>query len=268
VVSKFSADVEVNIDKLGFDDYAEGVVSTLEDLPDEETPFTLGIFGSWGSGKSSFMKIMQRKMDERGYKTIFFNSWEYGNEEKPWIPFMIKVVDELFEDEIDKKNLIRDIFLFSTDMVLQKYTEGMISAGGILDWVKGIMKTTPYKEWSDDDVNLVIERVTKIEKFKSAVAERARELSKESSKKITLEKIIVFIKSIPKKTRIFLAKVWMRGKTLPETPQRKITKNKIIIFIDDLDRIQDSSIDFLNSLKIFLNIPGWVFIIGYDKNIL
>ncbi|MCZ7360334.1 MAG: P-loop NTPase fold protein [Candidatus Methanoperedens sp.] len=45
-------------------------------------------------------------------------------------------------------------------------------------------------------------------------------------------------------------------------------KKKIVIFIDDLDRIPEKLIDFLNSLKIFLDIKGCVFILGCDYKIL
>jgi hypothetical protein len=223
MVSKFS-DVAVGLseDKLGFRDYADGVIAILESLSKEDTPFTIGIFGSWGSGKTSFMQIMQELLRGRGYETIFFKSWEYGNEEKLWIPFMIKVVDELFKDEIDKKELIRNIFLFSTDLVLQTYSQGRISTSGVLSVFRGSRKTSPFKYWSDEDANIVIERVTKIEKFKNKIKERAG-----------------------------------------NSPG-----GKIIIFIDDLDRIPEKIVDFLNSLKTFLDISGCIFILGCDYEIL
>jgi len=223
MVSKFS-DVAVGLsaDKLGFRDYADGVIATLESLSKEDTPFTIGIFGSWGSGKTSFMQIMQELLESRGYETIFFNSWEYGNEEKLWIPFMIKVVDALFKDEIDKTELIRNIFLFSTDVVLQTYSQGKISTGGILNVFKRSKKTSPFTEWSSKDANAVIERVTKIEEFKNKITERAE----------------------------------------------KSPNGKIIIFIDDLDRIPEKIVDFLNSLKTFLDINGCIFVLGCDYKIL
>jgi len=385
MVSKFS-DVAVenwNEDKLGFKDYAEGVIAPMENMSKKDTPFTIGIFGSWGSGKTSFMQIMQKLLAEylfswdyvlendresllrflrddcdidwteyaeisksddgktihisydknsaeiminkkkekatlkiseehlfsidaplveknwnkkvileelkkefetkgvplsenatirkgkynkweitngekiyivkkekgklkiyrdsrtydlkvknengklniyesRGYKTIVFKSWEYGNEDKPWIPFMIKVVSELFEKEIDRKELIKNIFLFSTDVVLQTYSQGRISTGGILDLFKRSRKNSPFKEWSDEDVKIAIERVTNIEKFKEAIEKKAK-----------------------------------------ESPN-----GKIIIFIDDLDRIPEKIVDFLNSLKTFLDIRGCIFVLGCDYEIL
>ena len=223
MVSKFS-DVAVGLseDKLGFRDYADGVIATLESLSKEDTPFTIGIFGSWGSGKTSFMQIMQELLQDRGYETIFFKSWEYGNEEKPWIPFMIKVVDKLFEKKIDKKELIRNIFLFSTDLVLQTYSQCRISTGSVLNVFRRSGKTSPFKEWSEEDANIVIERVTKIKEFKDKIKERAE-----------------------------------------ESP-----KGKIIIFIDDLDRIPEKIVDFLNSLKTFFDISGCIFVLGCDYKIL
>ena len=81
MVPKFSdAAVEsCQDDILGFKEYAEGVISIIEDISEEDTPFTLGLFGSWGSGKTSFMRITKDLLEHRGYQTIFFNSWEFAN---------------------------------------------------------------------------------------------------------------------------------------------------------------------------------------------
>lgn len=105
MVSKFSdvAVVKSEEDKLGFKAYAEGIIASMERISEINTPFTIGIFGGWGSGKTSFLRIMESLLDSRGYQTLFFNSWD---EEKPWIPFIIQVVDELFKKE-GKKRLVK-----------------------------------------------------------------------------------------------------------------------------------------------------------------
>ena len=202
MVSKFS-DVAVGDweeDKIGFKAYAEGVIDTIE-RSKEDAPFTIGIFGSWGSGKTSFMRIMQELLKSRGYKTIFFDSWKYGNEEKPWLPLMIKVEDELklIENKLDKKELMRNIFLFSTDVALQTFSQGKISTGGILDLIERSRKISPNKVLSNEDTKKVIERVTKIEEFKKKIMEKAEESPK--------GKIIIFIDHldrIPEKIIDFL----------------------------------------------------------------
>ena len=303
MVSKFS-DVAVGLseDKLGFRDYADGVIARLERLSKEDTPFTIGIFGSWGSGKTSFMQIMQELLQGRGYETIFFKSWEYGNEEKLWIPFMIKVVDELFKDEIDKKELIRNIFLFSTDVVLKTLSQGEISSGDILDVYERSKKTCPFKEWSNEDAKIVIERVTKIKEFKKRIEERTE---KSYLFSIVEEKLFSCCKLIneknlnngviPKKlkktfktkglllsddARIMKEKddEWVieGGEWIYVVKKEdgkiniyeRAKKEKIIIFIDDLDRIPEKIVDFLNSLKTFLDISGCIFVLGCDYEIL
>jgi hypothetical protein len=345
MVSKFS-DVAVGLsaDKLGFRDYAEGVIATLESLSKEDTPFTIGIFGSWGSGKTSFMQIMQELLESRGYETIFFNSWEYGNEEKLWIPFMIKVVDELFEDGVVKKDLIRNVALFSTDVVLQTGTQGRVSTGAISNLIDRSRKNRVFKNWLDNDTKTVIERVTKIEEFKKRIKERAEGSYLFSIDTPVLEKLFSHCKLsiraiakrcrkvnfyhinkykedldndvIPKKLkREFKANELSKAKenfekhpkTFKYSPKvhkersrsdnalkekdkwvipygdgiyivkkeddkikiyEKSKKGKIIIFIDDLDRIPEKMVDFLNSLKTFLDIKGCIFVLGCDYKIL
>lgn len=48
---------------LGFDDYA----STLADVIQTSTPrFAIGIFGSWGSGKTTLMRAIEDRLRARG----------------------------------------------------------------------------------------------------------------------------------------------------------------------------------------------------------
>ncbi|KAF5431098.1 KAP family P-loop domain-containing protein, partial [Candidatus Methanophagaceae archaeon] len=322
MVSKCS-DVAVRLseDRLGFRDYAEGVIATLESLSKDDTPFTIGIFGSWGSGKTSFMQIMQELLESRGYETIFLNSWEYGNEEKLWIPFMIKVVDKLFEDGVVKKDLIRNVALFSTDVVLQTGTQGRVSTGAISNLIARSRKNIVFKNWLDKDTKTVIERVTKIEKFKKRIKERAEGSYLFSIDTPVLEKLFSYsklsIRAIAKRCRkvnfyhINKYKEDLNNDVIPKKLKRefkanersrsdnalkekdkwvipygdgiyivekeddkikiyeKSKKGKIIIFIDDLDRIPEEKIvNFLDSLKIFLDISGCIFVLGCDYEIL
>ena len=153
---------------------------------------------------------------------------------------MIEVVNELFKEDgykignnINKTKLIQNIFLFSTDLVLQHYSHGNISTGHFLDLLKKRRKKSPIEGWTEKDTNIVIERVTKIEEFKKEIAKRAREARSEG-----------------------------------ELQAGGVPKGKIIIFIDDLDRIPEKLIDFLNNLKVFFDIKGCIFILGCDYKIL
>lgn len=56
------SDNETDIDLLGFQHLADAVVSIVR--RDDLLPATIGVYGDWGSGKSSLLKIIQNQLDE------------------------------------------------------------------------------------------------------------------------------------------------------------------------------------------------------------
>ncbi len=70
---KFIPDSEINLlekenDILGTSVYVETIRQIVEN-PDIPTPYTIGLFGSWGSGKSSIIKTL-KEIYEKENKNI------------------------------------------------------------------------------------------------------------------------------------------------------------------------------------------------------
>lgn len=106
-------------DKLEFKNYAS-VLS--KSIINSEGPLTYGIFGSWGSGKTSLMRLIKEDIDNNGslpkkksrnksqkvstdkHITVWFNPWRYESEEHPIVPLCASIISEidLVIDDLDQ----------------------------------------------------------------------------------------------------------------------------------------------------------------------
>jgi hypothetical protein len=84
----------------------------LIDSPNTEPPLTIGIYGSWGMGKSFLLKNIEWKLQEEKFKNrpqppgmarrpevhvVHFNAWEYSAAEVIWPGLVRKILDTLEE---------------------------------------------------------------------------------------------------------------------------------------------------------------------------
>lgn len=84
------SDRETVEDCLGFSSYVESLADVC--LEPEIAPLTVGIFGSWGSGKTSLMQMLRAQIDARAVGaagsgttaciTLWFNAWRYEGREE------------------------------------------------------------------------------------------------------------------------------------------------------------------------------------------
>lgn len=84
---------EEQSDGLGFSAYARVLAQSALDT---SGPFTIGVFGEWGTGKTSLMKLIQASLaDKPNVVTVWFNAWRYEKEEHPIVPLVGTIVHEL-----------------------------------------------------------------------------------------------------------------------------------------------------------------------------
>ena len=80
---KFLEDKEIDLeqhDLLNTKQYANSLIETIKHAPRR---YTIGLFGEWGSGKSSIIKTAQMKLEsekENKVKFITYDAWKYAND--------------------------------------------------------------------------------------------------------------------------------------------------------------------------------------------
>jgi predicted KAP-like P-loop ATPase len=79
---------------------------TLSNIIANSVPrFTVGIYGGWGTGKTTIMQMIQNHLDEK-YKddiiTIWFDAWRYENEEFSALVPLVRTIILHLEDYVEK----------------------------------------------------------------------------------------------------------------------------------------------------------------------
>ena len=246
-------DKETNIDYLNFGYLVDLIVEIA--MNRELTPSTIGLYGDWGSGKSSLMKLAQdrieelskskKKKDDDTPKTlcIEFNGWLFEGyedtktslcgtildtlaDEKRFGPEVAEKAKELIK-KIDFKKLIGKGVKFGLDYLL---------TGGI-----GAL------------TDLTLSSILNSLKDKSGSIE-----SKD------IEEILAKFKT-EGKTRTEIKKFRDDFKQLLEDSKVE----NVVVFIDELDRCSpDTVLDVFEAMRLFLFVDGMSFIIGADERLI
>lgn len=238
-------DNETSIDLLDYYHLVDTVIGIIKD--DGLLPATIGVYGDWGSGKSSLLRMIQDslKEDEDVY-TINFNGWLFEGYEDTKSALMGTILEQIAENEkfgakVKKKAL----------SLLQK-----------IDWMKvaGTLSKHAIAFAALGPSGLGITTVS------DAVAKIA-EVVKNGAENVDTEKIIKAIagkeeqgRQIRKGIREFHTEFeQLLGETKIKT---------LVVFIDDLDRCNpDTIIETLEAIRLFLFVKKTAFVIGADERL-
>lgn len=210
--AKILLDVPVEDGVLGFDNYRDALINIIKG---SEPRFTIGIFGGWGTGKTTLMKMMKKKLDDEGEVTVWFNPWQFEKEKHLIIPLIQSLKLEL---ETKYKNQVEQSILDKIGDIAFRFA-------------------LSFKP----EINLGITKI-------SFDAEKFIEKGEEK--------------------KDFASLYFELNQTLKDIT-KNIKKDRIVIFVDDLDRcLPDRALQVLESVKLFLDSEGYVFVLGLDRNII
>lgn len=232
-------DSETNIDLLDFDYLIDITKDIIEN--DSLSPCTIGVYGDWGSGKSSLVEMLLKDYETKeDYLCLKFNGWLFEDYEDAKTALLGNILDKINEKKkisAKAKSTLKKLFknLDYLDIASKgvKYGADFLLTGGIgtiadLTIQNVLSKTKSLGEdVKPDDIKKVLEKTFK----KEDIRKNLREFRDD------FEKLL-------KETNI----------------------KKLVVFIDELDRCNhDTILETLEAIRLFLFTKGTAFIIGTDE---
>lgn len=213
----------------------------------ELLPLTIGVFGDWGSGKSSIMRMLEKKFEsEEKVLTIYFNSWLFESYEDAKISLLENIILELSKS----KKLTQE----AKSKILQLLSR--------IDYLK--LASDGIKKYGKNVIDIIATGGvgTAIEACYSMLNEKTLE-GMASGDALKLDGYIKDEQNNKSKTTI---------KSFKDDFAELISLtdfDSVVIFIDDLDRcMPERVIDTLEAIKLFLSVENTAFVIGADERIL
>lgn len=102
--------------------YSKQIVNILLDKK-TETPFTLGIHGEWGAGKTTLIKKIKKDLElhkNKNFEIIEFDAWKY--ERTDIVSALLQKIHSEFKTSKKIKEFATAVGLFVADQALQHYT--------------------------------------------------------------------------------------------------------------------------------------------------
>ncbi len=137
------ADVPTSEPGLGFQEYAAAIAGAIRG--GEPARFTIGLYGPWGSGKSSLLNAVAKELTEAGSTVmpVLFDAWRYEKAPHLIIP-LLHAMYRAARQDADKS--LSSAFLKTIRSVIfgLKFDLGVLSVGFDSKSVK--------KAWSEEDL--------------------------------------------------------------------------------------------------------------------
>ncbi|MBD2623205.1 SUMF1/EgtB/PvdO family nonheme iron enzyme [Microcystis flos-aquae FACHB-1344] len=285
------SDQATNNDALGFEPY---VIAIAEFLLHEQTqpPLTLSVEGEWGSGKSSFMKMLEEYLRKKGGRTVWFNAWRHDKAESVWAAFALSFIKQISTPK-NWRDLPRIILgYFKLQLLrfnLEKGLFELIKALPVIIFVICASIAIPFIliVYGVEGINELIGTTTSQDVFWSKINSVFKLLFTAGGVTLSGAGIFAGIKSLSRNFQRLLQNPKNNLIKYIEAPDYKkqsafveefhedfakivdayVGNDRVYVFIDDLDRCEHpKSADLMQAINLMIaDDPSVVFILGMDR---
>lgn len=242
------SDNETEIDLLGFEHLVTAVASIVNN--EALLPATIGVYGDWGSGKSSLLKMIAQQFEgEEGVLLLSFNGWLFEGFDDAKTALMGTILDEIVSRKLVSTEVKEGAKRLGWKLLKQievMRVMGFVGRTAIAGLTGGIPAAM-------------------LSVGKDAVSGMKDLSEKAGNAKLTVEEIATQFKEksedgMRRGIREF------RQDFAELLKESGITK--LIVVIDNLDRcLPETILETLEAIKLFLFVPRTAFVLGADERL-
>lgn len=282
------ADSPTTNDLLGYKRFTEPIVRRIINATGKSTPLTIGIYGEWGSGKTSFLKMIDEALQKQDIYPIWFNAWKYDQEDNLWSALIQTILDQarirgkwyrrvwvklkIWRDNLDLRSGSWEIAKWLVPLGIRIVVVGLLLLI-IFGWsssdIEAFLKQVGSQWFSSSPLMLSFFQVNVVRALLGIIAGLTalppNELVKLFSPKLGLD----FSKF--KRSSSYRAHIAFLDEFSGEFKHiiKLIGGGKpLVVVIDDLDRcLPEKAIQVLEAIKLFLDVEGCVFLLAVDRDV-
>lgn len=207
--------------------------------------FVLSLEGTYGEGKTFFLRHWQKDLQEKGYITAYFNSWENDYSDDPFLPFMA-CLEQAISDHKKQKLRGKTVSAWKKN---GDFAKKAIS-GGTKIIAKGLIRYA-LGDGGMDEIKDLVDSDTEKDLTKAIGDAVGNAMNKQLEQQKSIQ---LFRQSL--------------GKSVTELTSKFDDDNqkKIIILVDELDRCKPTyAVKVLERIKHFFDVDGLVFVLGINR---
>lgn len=216
--------------QLGFSAYADAFAEIIEH---SRPRFSIGIFGGWGSGKTTLMRAIEANVSTLpGTVSIWFNAWRYEKEEHLIVPMLDTLRDALVQWAAAAEGEAKRRATKAASTIARA-TRALLAGFSISG-----------KLFAGIDASLDANKV-------------AAEWRKAGEDEAAARRPHSFYHASFNAMREAISEFVAGG------------ANRIVVFVDDLDRcLPENALQVLESMKLFFDLNGFVFVVGLEQGVI
>lgn len=234
-----------NIDMLFYSPYADTIVNFAKNST--LTPLTIGLYGSWGAGKSSLLQLIRQRIESNGDDVvcISLNAWQFEGYEDAKIAIMESLLNALNDNKTFIAKCGEKIKGLLSRVDYLKLGKKILKDGA--PYIMGALTGNPLPIALNLSADLANVRnvLGNIKTFKDEYVKDAREQEPQT------ENVRKFREDF-------------------ENMLKDVTSvQNLVVIVDDLDRCSPERIvDTLEAIKLFLSVKKTTFIVAVDQRII